>query len=321
MGTPLYVSGINALLSEMDGFDSRAHPVLVLAATNYRVSLDAALLRSGRFDEVIVCDLPNKAARKEMIRRGLLRVGLGENDEAIESLAMRTQGASAADIDGLIREAIYHAVSDGRSPTQKDIEEACSRVVYGAVRTDLKLARDEKYATAVHEAGHAVATHVLMPTKRLDYLSIQPRSSGLGFVSYREESDNARGQLSMRVSELKNQLAVFLAGREAERLMLGESEMSTGATEDLRRATGLALYAIEQCGLDQEIGSVYLTPESSVAEYYRDAVAKRLDSWLSEAEKRCADLLREHEGVLMRVSDALFEQEAFGGDTFYQLIE
>jgi len=314
------VSAINALLSEMDGFNSRSHPVLMLAATNYRESLDAALLRSGRFDEVIVCDLPNKAARKEMIRRGFQRAGLGDADETIESLAMRTQGSSAADIDALIREAIYHAVSDDRSPTVQDIEEACSRVVYGAVRTDLKLAEEEKFATAVHEAGHAIATHVLMPGKHLDYLSIQPRSSSLGFVSYRDESDNARGQLSMTVTQLKEQVVVFLAGREAERLMLGEDAMSTGATDDLRRATGLARHAIEECGLDPEIGPIAMDSKSPLAAHYRIAVAERLESWLSEAESRCANLLKEHQDSLKVVADALFDEESLDGESFSKLV-
>ena len=314
------VSGINALLSEMDGFDSRKHPVLVLAATNYRSRLDAALLRAGRFDEVIVCDLPNKAARLEMIRRGYKKVGLDDSEEAIESLAMRTQGSSAADIDALIREAIYHAVSEGRDPTAQDIEEACARVVYGSVRTDLSLAKEEKWSTACHEAGHAIATHVLLPNRKLDYLSIQPRSNSLGFVSYRQDSDNAEGALSLTVSELKAQLIVLLAGREAERLMLGAEHMCTGATSDLQRANQLAFHAIAECGLDAELGPVAVSGNSTMSGYFSKLVAERLRVWLGEAESECAELLATHQGYLKTIAQLLYEHESLDGQQFLQAL-
>lgn len=314
------VSGINALLSEMDGFDSRKHPVLVLAATNYRSRLDPALLRAGRFDEVIVCDLPNKPARLEMIRRGYKKVGLEASDEAVDSLAMRTQGSSAADIDALIREAIYHAVSEGREPTAQDIEEACARVVYGSVRTDLKLAQEEKWSTACHEAGHAIATHLLLPEKKLDYLSIQPRSDSLGFVSYRNDSDNPRGTLSMTVSELKAHLVVLLAGREAERCMLGPDQMSTGATSDLSRANELAYHAITECGLDPELGPVTANVAGSVSGKLSGLVTERLRHWLAEAEKQCSELLSEHRAHLETVAEFLSEHESMEGGKFLELV-
>jgi ATP-dependent metalloprotease FtsH len=314
------VSGINALLSEMDGFDSRKHPVLVLAATNYRSRLDPALLRAGRFDEVIVCDLPNKAARLEMVRRGYQKVGLETTEAAVESLAMRTQGSSAADIDALIREAIYQAVSQDRDPTEKDIEEACARVVYGSVRTDLKLAKEEKWSTACHEAGHALASHLLMPEKKLDYLSIQPRTESLGFVSYRDDSENAQGAMSMTVSELKALLVVLLAGREAERLLLGAEQMSTGATSDLSRANKLAYHAITECGLDPELGPVTANVAGSVSGRLSSLVTERLRHWLSEAEAQCSELLRGHREPLELVAEFLNEHESMEGEKFLELV-
>lgn len=314
------VSGINALLSEMDGFDSRKHPVLVLAATNYRSRLDPALLRAGRFDEVIVCDLPNKSARLEMIRRGYEKVGLDASTEEVESLAMRTQGSSAADIDALIREAIYHAVSEGREPTEQDIEEACARVVYGSIRTDLKLAQKEKWSTACHEAGHALATHLIMPDKKLDYLSIQPRTDSLGFVSYREDSDNPRGAMSMTVKELKAHLIVFLAGREAERILLGTEQMSTGATSDLSRANELAYRAITECGLDEELGPVTANVAGSVSGRLSGLVAERLRHWLAEAEEQCSELLSRHREHLTAVAEFLNEHESMEGQKFLELV-
>lgn len=314
------VSGINALLSEMDGFDNRKQPVLVLAATNYRSRLDPALLRAGRFDEVIVCDLPNKAARLEMIKRGYQKAGLTVAEDAIESLAMRTQGSSAADIDALIREAIYQAVSEGREPAEKDVDEACSRVVYGAVRTDLKLAKEEKWSVACHEAGHAIAVHVATPQKQLDYLSIQPRSESLGFVSYRHESDNARGSLSNTVSEIKAEMVVALAGREAERLMLGAEKMSSGATSDLRRANALAYHAIAECGLDSELGPVSVNLNQAFSEQFSEQVAARLRHWLSEAETQCRELLAEHQAQLRAVADLLYEHESLDGQGFREIV-
>jgi len=314
------VSGINALLSEMDGFDSRKHPVLVLAATNYRSRLDPALLRAGRFDEVIVCDLPNKSARLEMIRRGYEKVGLDASTEEVESLAMRTQGSSAADIDSLIREAIYHAVSESREPTAQDIEEACSRVVYGSIRTDLKLAQDEKWSTACHEAGHALATHLIMPYKKLDYLSIQPRTDSLGFVSYREDSDNPRGAMSMTAKELKAHLIVFLAGREAERILLGPEQMSTGATSDISRANELAYHAITECGLDEELGPVTVNVAGPVSGKLSGLVTERLRHWLAEAEEQCSELLNRHREPLTAVAEFLNEHESMEGSEFLELV-
>jgi len=314
------VSGINALLSEMDGFDSRKHPVLVLAATNYRSRLDPALLRAGRFDEVIVCDLPNKSARLEMIRRGYEKVGLDASSEEVESLAMRTQGSSAADIDALIREAIYHAVSEGREPTGQDIEEACARVVYGSIRTDLKLAQDEKWSTACHEAGHALATHLIMPDKKLDYLSIQPRTDSLGFVAYREGSDNPRGAMSMTAKELKAHLIVFLAGREAERILLGAERMSTGATSDLSRANELAYHAITECGLDEEVGPVTVNVAGPVSGKLSGLVTERLRHWLAEAEEQCFELLSTHREHLTAVAEFLNEHESMEGSEFFDLV-
>jgi cell division protease FtsH len=124
----------------------------------------------------------------------------------------------------------------------------------------------------------------------------------------------------MKAHELKDQLVVFLAGREAERLILGENEMSTGATDDLRRATGLGLHAIEECGLDPEIGPVSPDPKSSLANHYKGFVAERLEIWLAEAERRCANLLRENEKSLRAAADALCEHESIDGGTFYQLV-
>lgn len=314
------VSGINALLSEMDGFDSRKHPVLVLAATNYRSRLDPALLRAGRFDEVIVCDLPNKSARLEMIRRGYEKVGLDASTEEVESLAMRTQGSSAADIDALIREAIYHAVSEGREPTEQDIEDACARVVYGSIRTDLKLAQEEKWSTACHEAGHALATHLMMPGKKLDYLSIQPRTDSLGFVSYREDSDNPRGAMSMTAKELKAHLIVFLAGREAERILLGAEQMSTGATSDLSRANELAYHAITECGLDEELGPIMVNVAGPVSGKLSGLVTERLRHWLAEAEEQCFELLSRHREPLTAVAEFLNEHESMEGSDFLDLV-
>ncbi len=314
------VSGINALLSEMDGFDSRKHPVLVLAATNYRSRLDPALLRAGRFDEVIVCDLPNKSARLEMIRRGYEKVGLDASTEEVESLAMRTQGSSAADIDALIREAIYQAVSEDREPTIQDVEEACARVVYGSVRTDLKLAQEEKWSTACHEAGHALASHLMMPDKKLDYLSIQPRTDSLGFVSYREDSENPRGAMSMTAKELKAHLIVFLAGREAERILLGAEQMSTGATSDLSRANELAYHAITECGLDEELGPVTVNVAGPVSGKLSGLVTERLRHWLAEAEKQCFELLSRHREPLTAVAEFLNEHESMEGSEFLDLV-
>lgn len=313
---------INTLLSEMDGFSSHVRPVLVLAATNYPEMLDSALKRPGRLDEIIVCDLPNTSARTVMIQRGLKKLDLSASDLQMDELVQRSQGCSAAAIDAAIRQAVYIADSEDRDPEYSDVSEAFQLSVYGIVRSDLKLAQAEKWAVACHEAGHALAIKFRYPDHRIDYISIQPRTDSLGFVSYRENSSNAKGSLSRTRIEVKADLDIALAGREAERLMLGEDGMSTGASQDLNRANFLVRRVVMQSGLDSEIGTLFLTDELlSTNPILAEKCVQRCRAWLEESEIRVSKLLTSKKSLLTVVAEYLFEHESIEGPAFEKLLK
>ena len=312
---------INTLLSEMDGFSSHTRPVLVLAATNYPEILDSALKRPGRLDEIIVCDLPNTQARRVMIQRGLSKLKISPDEERMEVLIQRTQGASAAAIESAIRQAVYLADSQDRDPTAEDLNASFQQSIYGVVRKDLKLANAEKWSVACHEAGHALAIHHRFPTHRIDYISIQPRTDSLGFVSFRQDSTNAQGSLSKTRPEVEAELDIALAGREAEKLMLGVQGMSTGATHDLHRANSLVRQVIMQSGLDEEIGTLFLTNDILHSDpILASQFIKRTRTWLSESEARVGTLLSQNKETLNSLVEYLYKYESVEGSKFVEIM-
>jgi ATP-dependent Zn protease len=243
-------------------------------------------------------------------------------DEEEEKLVLRTQGESAASIDAALRHAVYIADGEDRDPEVKDVVEAFEHRVYGTAREDLTLAKEEKWSVACHEAGHALAIHQLFPGRTVDYITIQPRTGSLGFVSSREDSSNARGQIGMTRKEIVLQMAVCLAGREAERLMLGEEGMSTGAGSDLMKANNLARAAVMRLGLDPEIGPLQITPEILSADPKLAEVAhRRVKAWLTEAEESARNLLEQHRDYLAAVATKLNETESMEENEFLMLME
>ena len=302
---------INTLLSEMDGFGGHERPVMVLAATNFPEMLDPALKRPGRLDEEIICDLPNAPAREHLLIKAAERLKIDLTGSVLEQLVLRTQGESAAAIEAATRQAVYLADSDNRDPTVADLEAAIYQMVYGTVREDLSLAREEKWAVACHEAGHALAIHYQFPGRRIDYITIQPRTGSLGFVAHREDSINAAGGLSMTRSEIEADVTVALAGREAERLLLGEKGMSAGAGHDLRRANALVRKAVMAWGLDEELGPMALDTEYLRADPALAALCtSRCRAWLAECEQRARGLLEAHKLELQSLADNLYQKES-----------
>jgi len=313
---------VNTLLGEMDGFAGHTRPVLVLAATNFPQSLDSALTRPGRFDETIMCDLPNREARQKLIRKGIERLELFLKDGDEEKLVLRTQGESAAAIEAAIRHAVYIADGEDRDPEPCDIVDAFEQQVYGTIREDFSLAKEEKWSTACHEAGHALAGHLLFPGRTVDYISIQPRTDSLGFVAYREDSTNAYGSLGMTRKEITQQIAVCLAGREAERIMLGEAGMSTGAGSDLSKANNSARRAVMIQGLDQEVGPLQVTPEIlSTDPILAELCNKRVKAWLTQSEQEVRLLLEQNKKTLEALALKLNDAESMDKDEFLMLME
>lgn len=303
---------VNALLTEMDGFSSGDAPIFVMAATNLPQLLDKAITRPGRFDETIYCDLPNSKARSAFFERFALKHNLHWQESELQQLISSSQGMSAADIDQVLREAIYQAVGKEQPLTVEHIKQTMVRIVYGAPSEHIILSNEEKRRTAYHEAAHLLAYKLLFPKQAIDFVTIEPRNQALGFVATRA-AEEYESYSKIRV---KAQLQVLLAGRVAEKLCTGDvNEVSTGAANDIEKATQLAMHAIYEGGIETSVGPVnvgMLTKfeESDLLANAQQAVKK----WLEQAEQDIENLLTEHYQQLTLVAETLLEKESLLGD-------
>jgi ATP-dependent metalloprotease FtsH len=317
-------STLNQLLASMDGFTQGERSIFVLAATNHAESLDPAILRPGRFDEVIPIDRPDARAREELLRLRLSATGADGPDAsgsgglptgALADLAAGTVGCTPAEIDRMVREAVYRASADGRAEvTAADLEAARRLVRFGATNEGMVVREDERRATAWHEAGHALVHAALLPDHGIDHLTIVPSEGGaLGFLA--PLVDETRHDLSR--AQVRAQIAVALAGREAERL-LGAGDLDTlgaGARSDLEHATALAWRAVTAWGFDPEFGPVALAalPDGQ-ARAFCDRARPRVDAWLAEAAEQARETLGARRTELERLVDALLREEFLDGD-------
>ena len=303
-------SVLNQLLAELDGTHSRTHPGLVLAATNHPALLDAALIRPGRFDEIIPFDLPNLAARRDFFARRLSGVPT-EGSVDLDRLARSSGGASPAELDRMVREAIYHATSEDRaSITEADLHHARRLVRFGAEAKDKVLDEEDRRMTAYHEAGHALCFLLRFPERTIDHLTIVPNERGaLGFLAPAHEE----GRHGHTLGQIKGELIVALAGREAERLVAGRDGMTSGASSDLAHATGLAWHSICRWGFDEQIGPLGLNALPEAARIrWGELAATRLQVWLAEAASSAASDLSAHRQLLDKIATTLLERESLG---------
>ena len=314
---PHETSALNQLLAELDGAGPRMQLGLVLAATNHPEVLDPALIRPGRFDEVIPMDLPNLAARREFFE-GRLATLPTEGDIDLERLAKSAGGASPAELDRMVREAVYHAAEQDRSAiTEADLHHARRLVRFGAEAKDRLVDGEDLRMTAYHEAGHALCFMLQFPERTIDHLTIVPNERGaLGFLAPMHEE----GQTSMTIDQVRRELVVALAGREAERLIGGEDAMTTGVSSDLSHATNLAWNSITRWGFDPRIGPIGIDalPDHARGKW-SEAAAEQLWSWLKDAERTAANNLIEYRGELDRLAEALLEHESLDWDDLSSL--
>lgn len=309
-------NAVNTLLTHLDGIQKRAEPIFVLAATNFPQALDPALLRAGRLDEVIFCDLPDKSARidffKVLSTKYAIEFSASEQTTYIEM----TQGMSGAQIDKIFRDYLYRISSELTSQmspfTNKFntslFREAIINVRYGSSNTLVGLTPESKLQVAWHEAGHLLITKLLLPQHVINFATIEPRNQALGFVSI--QRDDAAG--SRTASEIKAQIAVAMAGREAERLMSQDYDVSAGAMSDIESATRLAMMAVCELGLDEEFGQIstsVLTYQTISADLQSFA-EKRIRSWLTEGQKLAAQLLGQNYPLLQAIAEKLYEKES-----------
>ena len=311
---------LNQLLAEMDGFESQ-HGVIVMAATNRPEVLDPALLRPGRFDRQITVDLPDVVGREEILRIHARPVTLAA-DVDLQAVARITPGFSGADLENVVNQAALAAARQDKAAVEMaNFDEAIERVVAGSERRTRAMNPWEKQTVAVHEAGHALVASLLPGTDPVHKVTIVPRGRALGYTIQRPIED--RYLLSQ--SELQARLAVMLGGRAAEALTF--NEVSTGASDDLARATDLARRMATEFGMSPALGPMRLAGDPQAA--YLGTGAWGLDSRVSQetasqvdAETRrlveealdsASALLSAHRATLDRLAERLCEHETVNG--------
>lgn len=299
---------VNTLLTEMDGFASGRDNVFVLAATNYPEALDDAMVRPGRFDETIYCDLPNREARTQFFKRFVQRYELELDSDTIAELVSASRGMSSAELEQVFREVIYQSVGSQKRITIELIKQTMIRVTYGTPSESIVLSEQEKLRTAYHEAGHLLISALLFPNQEIQFVTIEPRNQALGFVATREEEEYE----SYSRQRIGHRLEVLLAGRAAELLLADNpDDISTGASNDIYKATSLAMHAIYEGGLEPSIGPINVPmitkfEESELVIQAQHAVQK----WIMDAEASVIERLGQHRKVLDAIANALYERES-----------
>ena len=312
---------LNQLLVEMDGFGEN-EGIIIMAATNRPDILDPALLRPGRFDRQITVGLPDVKGREEILKIHSAKKVLSPEVE-LSKIAKATAGYSGADLENLMNEAaIYAARQNHPEITKKDIEDANIKVMLGVAKPSRVMSENEKKITAYHEAGHAVAAKVVDKTSVIHKISIVPRGRAGGFTMYLPEED----KMYMPKTEMLNKIIVLLAGRVAEQLIIGD--ISTGASDDLKRASAIARQMVMQYGMSDNIGpvsydeggEVFMGRDFGHTKAYSEKVAADIDEEvkhiLTQQYKKTEELLNEHMPSLMSVGNKLLEVETIDEDMF-----
>jgi cell division protease FtsH len=318
---------LNQLLAEMDGFET-ARGVIVMAATNRPEILDPALLRPGRFDRQIMVDLPDRQGRLEIINIHARLVKRAEN-ASLEAIAQMTPGFSGADLANLVNEAALLASRNGKEAVEmSDFEAAFERVVAGSEHRTRSITSNEKRVIAVHEAGHALIASLMPNADKVRKVTIVPRGRAMGYTMQLPTND--RYVLGER--ELTTRLTVLVGGRVAEALEFGEA--STGAVDDLARATDLARRMVTEFGMSPVLGPVrlatdmqanYLSQQLGLDARVSPETATLVDTEtrriIEEAVDEAHNLLVNHRPVLDRLADLLCELETVDGSQIDEMIQ
>ena len=313
---------LNQLLVEMDGFDTRAG-VILMAATNRPEILDPALLRAGRFDRHVLVDRPDRKGRVAILEIHARNVKLA-TDVALDKIAGMTPGMAGADLANVINESALLAVRHGRDAVgQRDIEEAVERVIAGLEKKNRVLSKTERERVAHHEVGHALVALSLPGADPVHKISIVPRGiAALGYTLQLPTED----RFLLTRTELETKIAVLMGGRVAEELVFGEA--STGAHDDLRKATDIAKRMVKEYGMSEALGTVVLEPtappmflqlqESTQAGDYSEQTAREIDCevrrLIDEQQNRVVALLTSLKPALLEGALLVLEKEVITGE-------
>jgi cell division protease FtsH len=314
---------LNQLLSEMDGFDA-SKGIFILAATNRPDVLDKALLRPGRFDRRIIVDKPDLKGRVDTLKvhsKGVLM----DDTVDLDAIALATSGAVGSDLANMINEAAIMAVKAGRRyVSQKDLFEAVEVVIAGKEKKDRILSKEEKRTVAYHEVGHALITALNKNAEPVQKITIVPRTMGsLGYVMQVPEEE----KYLLSKDELLTRITTCMGGRAAEELVF--DTVTTGASNDIEKATKMARSMVTQYGMSEKFGLMSL--ESTEDRYLdgrpvrdcSDVTAAEIDTEVKELLKKCYDeakrLLAANRDVLDKIADYLYEKETITGKQFMEI--
>ena len=317
---------LNQIFAEMDGF-SPHEAVVVMAATNRPDVLDPALIRPGRFDRRITVDLPHKEARKQILKIHTRKVPLSDDVE-LETLAERTVGLSGADLKNLVNEAALLAGrKDKDTVTAEDFDRARDKILMGIEREDV-ISDSEKKIIAYHEAGHALMAELLPDADPLQKVSIIPRGRALGATEQIPEED----RYNLKRGYLLSRIAIILGGRTAEKIVF--DDVSTGAGDDLKKATQLARRMVCQWGMSEKLGPVtfrlgeahpFLGRELSETKDFSEHTARLIDEEihriLSDMENRAQETLLEHRDKLDALAEQLLKHETLSKEEVDKILK
>ena len=319
---------LNQLLTEMDGFASTDKPVIVLAATNQPEVLDAALLRPGRFDRQVLVDRPDLSGRKTILEIYTKKVKLSNNID-LDRIAQATSGFAGADLANMVNEAALLAARGKRSEVeQQDLNEAIERVVAGLEKKSRVLQDDEKKIVAYHEVGHAIVGHLMPGGSKVAKISIVPR--GMSALGYTLQLPTEERFLNSK-EELQGQIATLLGGRSAEEIIFGK--ITTGASNDLQRATDLAEQMVGTYGMsdilgplayDKQGGGQFLggnnNPRRELSDATAQAIDKEVRSLVDDAHENALNILRNNLSLLEDISQRILEREVIEGDELKEML-
>ena len=308
---------LNQLLVEMDGFEGN-EGVIVIAATNRPDVLDPALLRPGRFDRQVVVPLPDIRGREHILKVHMRKVPLADNVKP-EIIARGTPGFSGADLANLVNEAaLFAARASKRLVDMEDFERAKDKIMMGSERRSMVMSEDDKRLTAYHEAGHAIVGRLVPDHDPVYKVSIIPRGRALGVTMFLPEED----EYSYSKQKLESQISSLFGGRIAEKIIFGADQVTTGASNDIERATDIARSMVTKWGLSdkmgplaysEEDGEVFLGRSVTKHKNMSDETAHSIDDEIREIiDKnyvRAESLLNENVKKLHMMADALMKYE------------
>jgi len=317
---------LNQLLVEMDGFSGN-EGVIVIAATNRPDVLDTALLRPGRFDRQVVVPLPDIRGREQILKVHLKKVPTGDSVNP-NVIARGTPGFSGADLANLVNEAaLFAARSNKKLVDMNDMENAKDKVLMGAERRSMVMTEEEKKCTAYHESGHAIVGRLVPEHDPVYKVTIIPRGRALGVTMFLPERD----QLSISKQKLESQLSSLYGGRIAEELIFGEEAVTTGASNDIERASAIARNMVTQWGFSEKLGALNYAEDENVmghsggqAKLISDETAELIDKevrvFIDRNYERAKTILNDNLDILHAMSEALMKYETLDSDQLDQLM-